>query len=220
MRKSLNKDVQKSNIVCTFNWQQIFRDNENIKGSTDNFEAQTKTIAKPSTTSHVERLLLTSSDHGLGSPGDVWAPTEERPTDVWPSTISLPAPHSPPQDNILNKAGFGRSCLRLDNNNGNFGWRFSLWLDIEPQGDTFVHRVLSSSLAAKSAGLLHSNIWLSTDPFKTAMLCCKVGIVGNLQWLHCWNSLGRKSRQSQTLGGNHVNSKRACYRVIIKDCRL
>ena len=130
------------------------------------------------------------------------------------------APHSPPRDNILNKAGFERSCLRLDNNNGNFGWRFSLWLDIEPQGDTFVYRVLSSSLAAKSAGLLHSNIWLSTDPFKTAMLCCKVGIVGNLQWLHCWNSPGRKSRQSQTLGGNHVNSKRACYRVIIKDCRL
>ena len=154
MRKSLNKDVQKSNIVCTFNWQQIFRDNENIKGSTDNFEAQTKTIAKPSTTTHVERLLLTSSDHGLGSPGDVWAPTEERPTDVWPSTISLSAHHSPPQDNILNKAGFGRSCLRLDNNNGNFGWRFSLWLDIEPEGGTFVHRMLSSSLS-NSAGLLH-----------------------------------------------------------------
>ena len=32
------------------------------------------------------------------------------------------APHSPPRDNILNKAGFGRSCLRLDNNNGNFGF--------------------------------------------------------------------------------------------------
>ena len=182
MRKSLNKDVQKSNIVCTFNWQQIFRDNENIKGSTDNFEAQTKTIpsrAQPHTSS-VYCWLAATMVLVLRGTFERRPRNERRTSDrrQFPSS----APHSPPQDNILNKAGFGRSCLRLDNNNGNFGWRFSMWLDIEPQGDTFVHRVLSSSLAAKSAGLLHSNIWLSTYPFKTAMLCCKVGIVGDLQW--------------------------------------
>ena len=147
----MNIDVEKSNIVCTFNWQQIFRDNE--KSRISKFQLITlrrrqrplPSRAQPHTSS-VYCWLAATMVLVLRGTFERRPRNDRRTSDrrQFPS-----APHSPPQDNILNKAGFGRSCLRLDNNNGNFGWRFSLWLDIEPQGDTFVHRMLSSSLAVK-----------------------------------------------------------------------
>ena len=151
MRKSCKKDIQKSNIVCTFNWQQVFRDKE--KSRISKFQLITlrrwqrpfQSRAQPHLSS-VYCWLAATMVLVLRGTFERRPRNDRRTSDrrQFPSP-----PHSPPQDNILNKAGFGRSCLRLDNNNGNFGWRFSLWLDIEPQVDTFVRRMLSSSLAVK-----------------------------------------------------------------------
>ena len=121
MRKSCKKDIQKSNIVCTFNWQQIFRDKE--KSRISKFQLITlrrwqrpfQSRAQPHLSS-VYCWLAATMVLVLRGTFERRPRNDRRTSDrrQFPS-----APHSPPQDNILNKAGFGRSCLRLNNNNGN-----------------------------------------------------------------------------------------------------